>query len=56
MKRFSNISDLELADRIVTWSGRIAAGEAELLAFIGEFDDREAWGGVGLLSCAHWLS
>jgi len=26
-----------------------------LLALIGEFDRREAWGGVGLLSLAHWL-
>jgi hypothetical protein len=56
MERFSNISDHELADGIVTWSGRIAAGEAELLTYIGEFDHREAWGGTGLLSCAHWLS
>ena len=56
MGRFSDVTDLELADGIVTWSGRIAAGEAELLACIGEFDHREAWSGVGLLSCAHWLS
>ncbi|MCA1722319.1 MAG: HNH endonuclease, partial [Actinobacteria bacterium] len=51
-----SMSDQDLADSIVTWSGRIAAGEAELLANIGEFDRREAWGATGLLSCAHWLS
>ncbi len=56
MERFSGIDDLELAECIVTWSGRVAAGEAELLAYIGEFDHREAWAGTGLLSCAHWLS
>jgi hypothetical protein len=52
----SGLSNSELADRIVTWSGRVAAGEAELTALVGEFDRREAWGGTGLLSCAHWLA
>jgi hypothetical protein len=56
MTSLSSMSDAELVDRIVTWAGRIAAGEAELLTLVGEFDAREAWGGVGLLSCAHWLS
>lgn len=46
----------ELADGICTWAGRLAAGEAELLEWIAEYDRREAWVGVGLLSCAHWLS
>lgn len=56
MEHLSTLSDLELADLITTWSGRMAAGEARLLAYIGEFDEREAWGGPGLLSCAHWLT
>jgi hypothetical protein len=56
MDDFSSVSNDQLADQIVTWSGRIAAGEARLLALIAEFDRREAWGGVGLLSCAHWLA
>ncbi len=56
MHDFSSTSDGDLADAIVTWSGRIAAGEAELLNLIGEFDVREAWAGPGLLSCAHWLA
>ncbi len=46
----------DLTDGICTWAGRIAAGEATLLALIAEFDRREAWAGPGLLSCAHWLS
>ncbi|MCW2607214.1 MAG: endonuclease [Frankiales bacterium] len=50
------LTDEQLADEIVTWSARVAAGEARLLALVAEFDRREAWGGPGLLSCAHWLS
>ncbi len=56
MDSLAALSDEQLVDGIVTWSGRIAAGEARLLTLIAEFDRREAWGGVGLLSCAHWLS
>ena len=50
------MSVTDLADGICTLAGRIAAGEARLLALIAEFDRREAWAGPGLLSCAHWLS
>ncbi len=50
------LSDGEIADQITTWAGRIAAGEARLLAYVGEFEAREAWGGPGMLSCAHWMS
>ncbi|MBC7375486.1 MAG: DUF222 domain-containing protein, partial [Frankiales bacterium] len=56
MKDLSSMSVTDLADGICTWAGRIAAGEARLLALIAEFDRREAWAGPGLLSCAHWLS
>ena len=56
MTTIGDLSDDQLADEITTWAGRIAAGEAHLLALIAEFDRREAWGGHGLLSCAHWLS
>jgi hypothetical protein len=31
------LSDGEIADQITTWAGRIAAGEARLLAYVGEF-------------------
>ena len=37
------------------WAGRVAAGEAELLRLIGEWDAREGWAPAGALSCAHWL-
>lgn len=50
------LSDDQVADEITTWAGRIAAGEARLLELIAEFDRRQAWAGVGVLSCAHWMS
>ncbi len=56
MTTFPHLSDDQLVDEILTWSGRLASGEAELLVLIGELDRREAWAGPGLLSCAHWLS
>lgn len=56
MSSIEDLSNEQLADEIVTWSGRIAAGEARLLALVAEFDRRDAWFGVGLLSCAHWLT
>ncbi len=46
----------ELAVGICLRAGRIAATEAELLAWIAEFDRREGWAGPGMLSCAHWMS
>ncbi len=52
----SGLSDSEVADELTTWAGRVAAGEAQLIRYIGEFDERRAWSGVGILSCAHWLS
>lgn len=52
----TRLSDAELESELTTWAGRVAAGEARLLALIAEFDRREAWAVPGLLSCAHWLS
>ncbi len=46
----------EVTDRLLTWAGRMAAGEAQLLAYLGEFDARSAWSGTGILSCAHWMA
>jgi len=56
MKSLELLSDDQVADEITTWAGRIAAGEARLLELVAEFDRREAWVEVGILSCAHWLS
>ena len=41
---------------MTTWAGRIAAGEARLMAYIGELNERRAWAVDGILSCVHWLS
>lgn len=56
MTSFPDLTDDELADRICTWAGRMAAGMARLLDLVAEFDRREGWAGPGMLSCAHWLS
>ena len=48
------LSDGEVEDALLVWAGRVAAGEARLLAFLGEFDSREGW--AGFPSCAAWLS
>ncbi len=52
----ADLSDEEVRDGLMTWAGRVAAGEARLMAYIGEFDERRAWAVQGVLSCAHWLS
>ena len=48
------LSDDEVTDAVVLWAGRVAAGEARLLAFLGEFDARGQW--AGYPSCTAWLS
>lgn len=52
----SALSDGELASALTEWAGHLAAGEATFVDLVGEFDLRKVWGGVGVLSCAHWLS
>lgn len=56
MTPVAELSDADLTTEITSWAGRVAAGEARLLALIGEMDERESWFSVGFLSCAHWLS
>jgi hypothetical protein len=56
MTSLSHLTTEELADGICRRAGQIAAAEAEQLTWIGEFDERGGWHGVGMLSCAHWLS
>src|SRR4051812_45924024 len=56
MTPLSSLSVTELADGICLRAGRIAAAQAELLAWIAEFDRRDGWAEQGMLSCAHWLS
>ena len=46
----------ELAAAITAGAVRLAAATAAWLRLIAEFDEREGWHGVGILSCAHWLA
>src|SRR3978361_1692123 len=51
----SALTDSQVRSGLTTWAGRLAAGEAIFLDLVGELDAREAWGGVGIKSPAHWL-
>ena len=46
----------ELAREITSGAVRLAAATAAWLGLVAEFDRREGWNGVGILSCAHWLA
>nr|WP_204262185.1 HNH endonuclease signature motif containing protein [Blastococcus saxobsidens] len=46
----------DLAREITSGAVRLAAATAAWLRLVAEFDRREGWSGVGILSCAHWLS
>src|SRR4051794_37686302 len=54
LEHLQGLSDAEVTDSLVLWAGRVAAGEARLLAFLGEFDARGQW--AGYPSCTAWLS
>lgn len=49
-----NLHDLE--SELLGLAGHIAAAECRFLQLLAEFDDRGGWAGVGIRSCAHWLS
>ncbi|WP_322762864.1 HNH endonuclease [Frankia sp. Cr2] len=46
----------QLESEICTWAGRISAAMCAWLLTLAAFDRREGWSGVGIRSCAHWLS
>src|SRR5215210_986522 len=46
----------ELAGEIRLGAVRLPAATAAWLRSVAEFDAREGWGGVGIVSCAHWLA
>ena len=53
----ADLDDDQLAERVVGYASQIAALNARMLDYLGEFDSREAWRGDGLVaSCAHWLA
>ncbi|MDQ3946655.1 MAG: HNH endonuclease [Actinomycetota bacterium] len=45
-----------LEAEICELAGHMWAAECRWLLMVGEFDRREGWAGVGIQSCAHWLS
>ncbi|WP_232295500.1 DUF222 domain-containing protein, partial [Parafrankia sp. EUN1f] len=46
----------ELETAICQWAGRIAAATCAWLGLLAAFDRRSGWSGIGMRSCAHWLS
>ena len=50
------INNDQLADQITTLAGQINAANYRFLTLIAEFEQRKAWSGYGLKSCAHWLN
>ncbi|MCK9927496.1 13E12 repeat family protein, partial [Frankia sp. Mgl5] len=48
------LADLETA--ICGWAGRLAAATCGWLVLLSAFERRGGWSGIGLRSCAHWLS
>ncbi|WP_226356905.1 DUF222 domain-containing protein [Pseudonocardia sp. ICBG601] len=45
-----------LESELLGLAGHIAAAECRFLRLLAEFDDRGGWCGVGVRSCAHWLT
>ncbi|MBA2415252.1 MAG: DUF222 domain-containing protein [Geodermatophilaceae bacterium] len=50
------VSVEELGEDICRLAASLAAATSRWLLMIAEFDRREGWGGIGVKSCAHWLS
>ena len=55
-EHLAGLSDGQVKDRLSIWAGRVAAGEARMLAYIGELDARRAWVEDGIGTCQAWLS
>ncbi|WP_007509109.1 HNH endonuclease signature motif containing protein [Pseudofrankia saprophytica] len=46
----------ELEAEICGWAGRIAAATCQMLRVLAAFDRRQGWSGLGMSTCAQWLS
>ncbi|WP_182358881.1 HNH endonuclease signature motif containing protein [Tomitella gaofuii] len=46
----------EVERELCTLAAHIAAATARFLILLAQFDRRGGWNGIGVLSCAHWLS
>lgn len=52
----ADLDDGELEDCLVGMAGQLAAMTCRFLDALAAFDARGGWCGVGIRSCAHWLS
>lgn len=50
------LTNEELEDGMRRLGAQLAAAECDFLSLLAEFDRRDAWGGWGVRSAAHWLS
>lgn len=50
------LSDSELTQRVVGYAAQITVLTARFSELLAEFDERHAWSGEGIASCAQWLS
>lgn len=46
----------EVEAELCRWAGRISAATCHWLRLVAAFDRRKAWFGIGIKTCAHWLS
>jgi uncharacterized protein DUF222/HNH endonuclease len=56
MDRMDDVPLDELGDRICELAAHISAAQYRWLRMLACFDRRCGWGGIGMKSCAHWLS
>ncbi|WP_344992720.1 hypothetical protein [Tsukamurella soli] len=52
----TDLTDDQLAERLIGYASQMAALTARFLDHLAAFDTRHGWSGHGILSCAHWLS
>jgi len=52
----SNLSQQNLENNLTELAAHINAATCRFLLLVTEFDRREAWGGEGIKSAAHWLN
>ena len=45
-----------LENELLTLNAHLGAAAFRFLCLVREFDRRQAWGGIGMRSMAHWLN
>lgn len=54
--RPARLSTPQLETELLGLAGHLAAAQCRFLGLLAEFDRRGGWSGVGVRSCAHWLT